>query len=151
MAREAGKGFTLIELLIVMAILMTLSAIAISRTLAAVDRARYARAVSEIRSLEREILAYQVRTDNLPANLDAIGRGNLLDPWGNPYQYLNFDLVKGKGPMRKDRFLVPLNTEYDLYSMGKDGTSRPPLTAKASWDDIIRANDGGFVGLASEY
>jgi general secretion pathway protein G len=27
----------------------------------------------------------------------------------------------------------------------------PPLTAKVSRDDIVRANDGAFVGLASEY
>ena len=33
--------------------------------------------------------------------------------------------------------------------MGKDGDSKSPLTAKASRDDIIRANDGGYIGLAS--
>jgi general secretion pathway protein G len=29
--------------------------------------------------------------------------------------------------------------------------SQPPLTAAASQDDIIRANNGGFVGRASDY
>ena len=53
--------------------------------------------------------------------------------------------------MRKDRSLVPLNSTYDLYSMGKDGQSQPPLTAKASRDDIIRANDGSFYGIAEDY
>ncbi|MFQ5988854.1 MAG: hypothetical protein ACE5K9_02950 [Candidatus Methylomirabilales bacterium] len=53
--------------------------------------------------------------------------------------------------MRKDQFLVPLNSDYDLYSKGKDGQSQPPLTAQARRDDIVRANDGGFVGLAPEY
>jgi general secretion pathway protein G len=57
--------------------------------------------------------------------------------------------MKGNGQARKDRFLVPLNDDYDLYSMGKDGTSSPPLTAKVSQDDIIRANNGSYVGLAS--
>ncbi len=56
-----------------------------------------------------------------------------------------------QGLMRRDRNLVPLNTRFDLYSQGKDGESRPPLTAKASWDDVLRANDGSFVGLASNY
>ena len=64
---------------------------------------------------------------------------------------LNFETVKGKGKMRKDRFLVPINSDYDLYSMGEGGTSVPPLTAKSSRDDIIRANDGQFVGLAEKY
>ncbi len=53
--------------------------------------------------------------------------------------------------MRKDKFLVPINTDFDLYSMGEDGKSVPPLTAKASRDDIIRANDGGYIGPASGY
>ena len=35
--------------------------------------------------------------------------------------------------------------------MGPDGRSVAPLTVKASRDDIIRANDGSFYGLASEY
>jgi len=46
---------------------------------------------------------------------------------------------------------VPLNSTYDLYSKGKDGASASPLTAKASADDVIRANDGGYIGLASGY
>ena len=52
---------------------------------------------------------------------------------------------------RKDRFLHPLNSTYDLYSVGKDGKTVAALTAKASKDDIIRANDGGFIGLAVKY
>jgi general secretion pathway protein G len=35
--------------------------------------------------------------------------------------------------------------------MGKDGKSQSPLTAKASRDDIIRANNGQYVGLAADY
>jgi general secretion pathway protein G len=53
--------------------------------------------------------------------------------------------------MRKDKNLVPINTQYDLYSMGADGQSVPPLTAKASRDDVVMANDGTYIGLASNY
>ena len=91
----------------------------------------------------------------LPDSLDDIGWGNRLDPWGSPYQYLKFKRNKqGKvipGQARKDRFLVPLNSAYDLYSMGADGDSKGPLTAKASRDDVLRAGDGAFVGLASDF
>jgi len=55
------------------------------------------------------------------------------------------------GHARKDRFLVPINSDFDLYSMGKDGQSVGPLTAQKSHDDIIRANDGGYYGLASNF
>jgi general secretion pathway protein G len=51
----------------------------------------------------------------------------------------------------KDRNLVPINYDYDLYSVGKDGQTQPPLTVQASWDDVIRANGGGYVGLARLY
>ncbi|MEE8148540.1 MAG: hypothetical protein V3T24_13110, partial [Longimicrobiales bacterium] len=49
---------------------------------------------------------------------------------------------------RKDKFLVPINSDFDLYSLGSDGKSTPPLGAKASKDDIIRANDGSYMGIA---
>jgi len=44
-----------------------------------------------------------------------------------------------------------LNSTYDLYSKGKDGQSKPPLTTKMSQDDILRANDGAFVDLAAMF
>ena len=46
---------------------------------------------------------------------------------------------------------MPLNSDFDLYSMGPDGQTATPLTAKASRDDIVRANNGGFIGVASDY
>ena len=56
-----------------------------------------------------------------------------------------------KGKPRKDHQMHPINCDYDLYSVGKDGKSEAPLTAKVSQDDIIRANNGGYVGLVSNY
>ncbi|MHB8411164.1 MAG: prepilin-type cleavage/methylation domain-containing protein [Candidatus Acidiferrales bacterium] len=113
---------------------------------------KVARAVGDINAIEADLAAYEAsNSGNLPNSLAGIGRGNMLDPWGHPYQYLNFATAKGNGAFRKDRFLVPLNSDYDLYSMGRDGLSQPPITAKVSQDDIIRANDGSFVGLASQY
>jgi len=55
------------------------------------------------------------------------------------------------GAARKDGRLVPINTNYDLCSFGKDSKSKAPLRAKDSHDDIIYANDGGYIGLASEF
>ena len=57
----------------------------------------------------------------------------------------------GIGGARKDRFLVPINSDFDLYSIGKDGQSAAPLTALHSHDDVIRASDGGFYGLAKNF
>jgi general secretion pathway protein G len=75
----------------------------------------------------------------------------MLDPWGRPYQYLKFPDKKHPPNARKDRFLVPINSAFDLYSLGKDGATAAPLTAAKSRDDVVVANDGGYIGLARNY
>jgi general secretion pathway protein G len=115
------------------------------------ERAKIAQAVLDIKGMEQHIKLYAIDNRAFPASLAEIGRGGLLDPWGNPYQYTNLETSKGKGAARKNKNLVPINSDFDLYSAGKDGASSSPLTAKPSRDDVVRANDGRFVGLASDY
>jgi general secretion pathway protein G len=145
------NGFTIVELLLTVAIILTVAAIAVPRYLSAIDQAKVAKAVADLRTIGTAIQGYELLNKQYPAALADIGYGEVLDPWKQPYQYLNFANTKGKGAMRKDRFLVPINTYFDLYSMGKDGNSVGPLTAKASHDDVIWANDGDFIGLASDF
>jgi general secretion pathway protein G len=59
--------------------------------------------------------------------------------------------LAGVNDVRKDKNLHPLNTDFDLYSLGPDGESRLPLTAGPSRDDILRANNGAFIGRAENY
>ena len=146
-----NRAFTLLEILIVMAIMITLAAMGIPAFADAVDVAYVARAIGDIRTLQTEITRYEVQLGKLPDTLQEVGVTDMLDPWGNPYQYLNFDNVNGQGPKKKDRFLVPLNSTYDLYSKGKDGLTSTSLQPPASQDDIVRANDGAYVGLGSEF
>jgi general secretion pathway protein G len=151
-SRDSASGFTLIELLIVLLIIGTLAGLAVPSFTQYLEQARTIRAVAEIRLIEKEIALREVASDPLPNTLGDLG-WTKLDSWGHPYQYLSFAAAGPgyKGKARKDKFLVPLNSTYDLYSMGKDGQSKTPLTAKTSWDDVIRANDGAYVGLASGY
>ncbi|MBW1997286.1 MAG: prepilin-type N-terminal cleavage/methylation domain-containing protein [Deltaproteobacteria bacterium] len=142
-------GFTLIELLVVIAIIATLAGIAIPVYSNQIQKAKIFKAISDIKILQTEINTYK-EDNQLPASLDDIGRGGLMDPWGNPYKYANHDLIK-PGKRRKFHGTVPLNSDYDLFSTGEDGKYKAPLTAKVSRDDIIRADDGGYIGLASEY
>lgn len=144
-------GLTVIELLVVVAILGILISIAIPNYTSALYKSEVSDAISDINFLEKEIMIYRLDWGKHPDSLADIGRENFLDPWGNPYRYLSFDNLKGKGKMRKDRYLVPLNSDYDLYSVGKDGKTATPLTAKISHDDVVRANDGGFIGLGKDY
>jgi general secretion pathway protein G len=150
-SKEVFEGFTLLELMVVIAFIGILSGIGIPAYTSYIEKAKILRTMSEIKLLEKEIMEFQEENGFFPDSLDEIGRADLKDPWGNNYQYLNIETTQGQGQMRKDRFLVPLNTDFDLYSMGKDGKSQSPLTAQASHDDIIRANDGEYMGIASEY
>jgi len=137
--------------MLAVAILAVLAAIALPSYSNYLERTRVTQAVRDIADLQTRIQQYYTENHAYPNSLADIGSGSLLDPWGNPYQYTNLAEVNGNGKARKDRNLVPINSDFDLYSMGKDGASVPPLTAKASRDDIIRANDGRFIGLASDY
>lgn len=145
-------GFTLLELLIVVVVIGLLASIGVRYRGDLVERARVSRAATEIRALELDIGRYQLVNNALPPNLAAIDRDGFPDPWGNPYVYAP---LAGSGgdvsAARKDRFLVPINSDFDLYSKGRDGQSFAPLTAKASHDDVIRAADGAYVGIASGY
>jgi general secretion pathway protein G len=139
----------MIELLAVMVLLGLLMGLGYGKLRDAIDQAKVVKAITDLKAM---VVALNER-DPLPASLAAIGWGGKLDPWGRPYVYAPFPPSKGKAPpgARKDRFLVPINSRYDLFSVGKDGGSVGPLTAKASRDDIIVANDGGFIGLAKRF
>jgi len=145
------RGFTLIELMMVVSIFAILAAIAIPSYQSYIQQARVAHAVGDIMAIATAIGRYNTLNTSLPPDLAAIGIDSLLDPWGQPYVYLSFTGLQGKGKMRKDKNLVPINTQYDLYSVGADGQSKPPLTVPVSKDDVIMANDGNYIGVASNY
>jgi len=133
-------GFTLIEIMAVTAMIGALAVILVPRIQTSVERAKVARAIGDIHALEQDIDAQ----DTLPSDLGVIGRATLSDPWGHPYYFVPFSAGPPSGGARSDRFGVPLNTRYDLYSAGEDGTP-------ANSDDVVRANDGNYIGLLSRY
>jgi general secretion pathway protein G len=151
--RKSGQcsGFTLIELLVTVALVGILSAIAVPLYAEYIEKARVVRAVSDIANISRSITAHKLENNSYPQSLNDVGYGAFEDPWGALYQYLNIETMGKHGQPRKDRFVHPINSDYDLYSMGRDGKSQAALTAHVSKDDVIRANDGAFIGLASHF
>ncbi len=122
--KECDRGFTLIELLIVVAMIGTLTAIGIPVYANALDKAKVAKAIADIHVFEREIAVYQLFNSGPPDTLAAIGRANWRDPYGNPYEYLSYAKAakddkwggtdQGTAKPRKDIFLEPLISDYDL-------------------------------------
>ena len=146
------RGMTVIELMLVMVILGILTAVAMPAYQNYTDRIRTSNAITDLMTIQVMIDQHFNDTGAWPDALTDIGV-DWDDPFGNPYQYLRIDggLPGSEGFQRKDHNLVPVNSDYDLYSMGKDGDSQPPFTSQQSRDDIVRAQNGAYVGLASEY
>jgi general secretion pathway protein G len=149
-SNKSKRGFTLVEVLAVVAIIAILGMIANASYQSFSKRTVTKTAEVDIFNLQQEIDNFFLDNMRFPNSLNEIG-GAPLDPWGNPYRYLNIMTANGNGHLRKDHNLVPINSDYDLYSMGPDGRSVSPLTAAHSRDDIIRANNGKYLGPASAY
>jgi len=141
------------DLLVTMVIALLLVSIAVPSYEMFTNKAKVAGAIGDIAELSLAIESFRLRyNDRIPASLEELGLEAPLDPWGRPYEYLNIRTAgPGKGALRKDGKLNPLNTDFDLYSIGKDGMSATPLSAEESRDDIVRANNGAFIGLGEDY
>lgn len=150
-------GFTLLELMIVLAILVIVATIALPLYFDSMDESANEQAIADLREVSAEIERYISVHRRPPNTLKEAGLADLRDRWGNPYGYVRIDNLGGKPTspsgekVRKDHNLKPINSDYDLYSMGADGQSMAPLTAAQSRDDIIRAQDGAFFGIAEDY
>ncbi len=116
------------------------------------EKGRFKRAITDIGILQVALEMHYRAYKELPEYLADLGQAEAVDPWGNPYEYQRIiDGTGEHGKPRKDKFLKPLNTDYDLYSMGLDGSSKDNLSAKVSRDDVIRALDGAFIGFADDF
>ncbi len=145
-----SAGFTLIESMLVVALIGVLAAIAYPKYSSYRDRVNTFQAVQDINAMSAMISNRWNDTRAYPESLDEIQMGGRLDPWGSPYVYYNVE-SNGKGHARKDHALNPINSDFDLYSLGPNKKTKPQITQKDSLDDVIRASNGAFVGTASSF
>lgn len=127
-----------------------LSAIAFPAYARYQDRVRTKQALIDLNALATLIVLHGRETRDLPSSLADVGAAGRVDPWGRPYVYYNVE-ANGRGHARKDHALNPINTDFDLYSVGPDGQSKPQISHRDSLDDLIRAGNGRFVGIAADF
>src|SRR4030042_1383900 len=145
--RSWRKALTLIELLLVVSIMGTLGAVAVPLYTNHMHTIRMSEAIAGLREIESKIAAFKAERGVYPDTLADVGVTSNSDPWGYAYEYLRREGVDKhdvEGKWRKYHGEVPINSDFDLYSMGKDGISKAPLTASDSRDDVVRANDGTY-------
>lgn len=117
------SGFTLIEIMVVLVIIGVLVALVAPNVMGRPDEARITAAKADLRAIGSALDMYKLDNFSYPSTqqgLDALvskpagaqkwKKGGYLkklpvDPWGNPYQYLQ----------------PGTHGEYDLYSLGPDG------------------------------
>ena len=152
--KNNSNGLTIIEIAIAVAVIGILAGVAVPGYISYRNKANISTAIDEMKLIEFDITNYLYENNEYPDSLSDIGKDNLLDPWGNPYRYLRLDGGKTKGlngKRRRDKNANPVNSDYDLYSMGKDGKTSAQFMAKKARDDVVRANDGDYYGLAEEH
>ena len=118
------------------------------------DERDFLQARQDILLIQKAIDRYYVLHNKFPNTLADVNMLELKDPWGTTYYYLNVSTFNKKvsdDKVRRDRKLKPVNSDYDLFSAGKDSQTRPPFSAKVSRDDVVRCNNGQYLGYAKDY
>lgn len=149
-SQRYGAGITLVEVVMATGFLLLVAALAVPGLRGHLESRRIADATLEIEQIDTAVLAYQEQHARLPASLSDLDIEIPDDPWGAPYRYAALVVSTNTKP-RTDSRQVPINTDFDLYSVGPDGDSAATVTALQSRDDIIRAHDGRYIGPASQH
>ncbi len=145
---------TILEVLVAMAGTATILAIALPVLEGAQEDLRRHEAVTDLQVIQFQVTKFELKYGTIPANIAALDLNEdvATDPWGAPYHYLNYEYaVSPDFVPREDQFLKPVNTAYDIFSQGPNLDHHKNLSNWRSKDDIVRASDGEFIGVADEF
>lgn len=145
-------GVTVMELVIVVIIVTAVAIAAVPAISGYMDNIHNTEAVSRITNLELCLDKYYAENGKYPDSLARIGKDTLKDPWGRPFVYVPLPKEeksrRGVGRMAREHRVI--NTDYDLYSLGKNGRTDLNINKERCWDDILRAYNGSYAGQAKD-
>jgi general secretion pathway protein G len=144
-----SRGMSVLELTMAIGVVALVASVAVPSVDGYLNRGKAAHAIGDIGTISIQLYRWQSNTRKFPETLAEAGLNKFVDPWGNPYQYVNVASAK-PGAVRRDRNGTPLNSDFDLYSMGPDGRTETRLDDSKARDDVVRANNGQFVGFAED-
>jgi general secretion pathway protein G len=153
---HTNRGVSFLELMMVVCIIAIASGIAVPAYTGHRDKLDTANAVADMTGMGLLIEKFYAENNRYPNSLGEIGKGGLKDPWGREYQYQNNAVIMANDKKhkctgcRKDGPVHPINTDFDLFSVGKDGKSNDTIRSQPSQDDIIRAFNGSYIGIARD-
>ncbi len=138
------KGFTIIELLIVVLIISIIAAIAIPNFMAALQRSRQRRSMSDMRTLSTAVETYKIDFSRPPQNPNILSLVNTLQPI-----YVKV-LPKLDGWQREFNYIGGVEV-YTLETYGKDGIDGGNISpaTKDDFDLDIVLVDGFFTAAPS--
>jgi general secretion pathway protein G len=150
---SGNSGMTMVELIVVAVLISILTLIGLPALTHVKLVAKNARAMRELREIEKSVIAYAIdRGGSYPASLADVGHDGDRDPWGNPYQYSPvLSRTNLFGSLINERPEDPDQPSFDLFSKGADGQSADSIDVPQSDDDIFRAGDGAFIGTKTAY
>jgi general secretion pathway protein G len=151
LARGKIDAFTFIELIVTIAIIGVLAGIAAPMYADFKYTTQVTTAQAILREIESGVNMYYYKYGTYPLSLSDCMQQVPLDPWGNPYVYLSSQDPNWSSQYRTDLDFQPLNSDFDLYSMGVDGQTQRSIAAITSKDDILRAGNGSFVDMAAKF
>jgi general secretion pathway protein G len=157
-------GFSLMELLVVLVIAGILALFGNAMfgnnqidckdpdaRLGYIMRAKIANAQGVLGEIAIKADMFDLNHRRAPTSLAELGLSERTDPWGNAYVFTSFEGMSGNGPKRKDHNMVPVNSYFDIYSLGPDGKTATPFTSIVGGDDIVIAGNGQYIGVACFY
>lgn len=155
-------GFTLIELVLVVVMLGILLSFAVPAYESNVTEAKNGQAKTDIRTIEAAVIKFYTENSRYPADLAEVfgsapsscpkgQRTQFCDPWYTAYEYKPITMRGSRCVgCRVDLNMQPLNSDFDLWSNGKNKIFVPQVTGSASLDDSIRTRNGNSIALGKD-